>query len=413
MPRPARALLAAALAATTLAACAAPLRLANVPRPTDRAFLPAVASLSSSIMARGTTTGFWSRPDEIYRVRLEAVRRARRTVHFETYYMTPGRRADAFAAALAERARAGVAVRFIADADGTKTLPRAYWQRLRKAGVEVRRYNRFHFAWPWTYNTRTHRKILAIDGEVAFTGGTGVSDEWDAGPGRAAWADVEVRVAGPVVAAMEGVFAQHWVYLGGRADLGPEVFQPVPDRGVRMLLTPSGPRDGGSPLQALYHTSILAARERIWIASPYFLPSRADQKALIEARRRGVDVRVLSVGPKNDQRLTYFAVQERARALVRGGVRIAEYQPAMMHAKVLLVDDAWVVTGSANYDPRSFFHNEELTLAANDPALVRGAEAFFHEAFARSSPLHPAILDGRDLLTETQARAMQALWWYL
>ena len=399
-------------AMAALAGCVAPLRMANLPRPDAPGFAPTVASLSSSLMARGRTTGFWYRVDEIYAARLAAVRSAKRTVHFETYFMTPGKRADAFAQALMERARAGVRVCFIADAQGTLGMPRAYWKRLRVAGVEVRFYNPWDPLQPWRYNTRTHRKILTVDGEVALTGGTGVSDHWDGPPGGP-WSDAEVRLEGPVVAAFEGVFAQHWTAVGGVADLGPEVFQPEEDHGVRMLVTPSGPQNLGSPLRTLYHMSLRAARQRIWIASPYFLPTRSESAALARARKRGLDVRVLSVGPVNDQPLTRLAVQEHACDLVAAGVKVLEYQPAMMHAKVMLIDDRWVVTGSANFDPRSFFHNDELTVASNDPRLAAFAAAYFEDAFARSKPLGAAELAGRDAWSTAQGRAIRAFWWFL
>lgn len=395
-----------------LAGCTTPLRMANVPPPDARSFVPTVASLSNSLISRGHVTGFWTFVPAIYQARLRAISRAQRTVHFETYYMTPGPRADGFADALVARAKAGVRVCFIADAQGTYTLPKAYWRRLRDAGVLVRFYNPFDMQRPWAYNTRTHRKILNIDGRITLTGGTGVSDEWEP-KGSAPWADAEIQLEGPVVSAMEGVFAQHWTQLGGTADLGPDVFEASGDRGVRMIVTPSGPRDGGSPLRTLYHASMLSARKRIWIASPYFLPSATEVKAMIKAHERGVDVRILTVGKLNDQPLTWFAAREWSRRLLKAGVPILEYQPAMMHAKVMLVDENWVVTGSANFDPRSFWHNDELTIAANDPGLAKPAESYFHSLFRQARPLQQQDLESRDIWTLVQGRAALSLWWYL
>ena len=405
--------LAIALALTTLVGCAAPLRMARVPAPEAPGFARTVAAVSSSMTARGRVTHFWCDPDSIYAARLEDVRQARRTIHFETYFMTPGRRADDFAAALIERARAGVTVRFLADADGAKEMPPSYWQRLADAGVEVRLYHPFQWHQFWTYNTRTHRKLLLIDGKVGFTGGTGVSDHWDGHEHGAPWCDVELRLEGPVITKLEGIFAQHWTYVGGLADLGPEVFRDHPEEGALLLVTPSSPTDGDSPVRALYHTSLRAAQQRIWIASPYFLPSPSESKALAEAKRRGVDVRVLSVGPKNDKRPVYRAVQEHVSRLVLAGVPILEYQPAMMHAKVMLVDERWVVTGSANFDPRSFYHNDELTIATDDAELAGQVEAFFQDAFAQSRPLTRQYLDNRDFWTQAEGKLTLLLWWFL
>jgi cardiolipin synthase len=404
------------LAVAVLSGCVPALRMANVPSPEAPGFFRTIAAVSSSTITRGRATGFWYHPDAIYAERLKAVRQARRTLHFETYYMTPGKRADAFAQALIARSRAGVKVRFLADADGVKLLSAAYWRRLRAAKVEVRFYHPLEWHRPWLYNTRTHRKLLLVDGRVAFTGGTGVSDHWDGHayhPQAAPWADTEVRLEGAVVGMLEGVFAQHWTDVGGRADLSPAIFHAHDANDPRMLVNASSPSDGDSPVRALYYASMLSARKRIWIASPYFLPSRAARQELLAAKRRGVDVRILSVGPRNDQGLIYEAVREQSRALVAGGVSILEYQPAMMHAKTILIDDRWVVTGSANFDPRSFYHNDELTIGAEDPALAAQVEAFFLDAFADSRALTPEALDGRDGWCRAQGQLTLLFKWFL
>jgi cardiolipin synthase len=411
-------LVAIALAIVATTGCAPTLRMAHVPAPESRGFVPTIASVSASTLARGRATGFWYHPDAIYAARLQAVKRAQRTIHFETYYMTPGRRADTFARALIERAKAGVKVKFLADTDGAKYLPTSYWKRLRAAGVEVRFYHPPELHRFWLYNTRTHRKLLVVDGREALLGGTGVSDEWD-GP-VAPWADVEVRLRGPVVTALEGVFAQHWMYVGGTADMrhlaanGPEGGGGWEGDGdPHVLVNASSPTDGDSPVRMLYQASIMAARERIWIASPYFLPSRGERQALLAARARGVDVRILSVGPRNDQALIYEAVREQACELVDGGVSVLEYQPAMMHAKAMLIDRDWVVTGSANFDPRSFYHNDELTIATQDAALAERMAAFFTEAFAKSRPLTSDELALRDGWCRAQAQLTLLFKWFL
>jgi cardiolipin synthase len=304
----------------------------------------------------------------------------------------------------------------LADADGTKYLPRRYIRHLRRAGVEVRFSHPLEWHRPWRYNTRTHRKLLLIDGRLALTGGTGVSDHWDGLTGGAptpAWADTEVRLTGPVVTSLEGVFAQHWLDVGGRADLSPTVFPALDATAPPMLITPSSPSDGDSPVRALYQAGLLAARKRIWIASPYFLPSKSARSALIRAHRRGVDVRILSVGPNNDQGLIWRAVRCQATELVEAGVSVMEYQPAMMHAKLMLVDDAWTVVGSANFDPRSFYHNDELMVGSEEPALARGAEAFFADAFAKSKRLTLDELNCEDRWCDMQGRLTLLFKWFL
>ncbi|MFN3429885.1 MAG: phospholipase D-like domain-containing protein [Candidatus Sericytochromatia bacterium] len=210
------------------------------------------------------------------------------------------------------------------------------------------------------------------------------------------------------------------MYVGGVADFRPLVADAGRGGGggaheddPHVLVNASSPTDGDSPVRMLYQASIMAARERIWIASPYFLPSRSERQALLAARARGVDVRVLSVGPRNDQALIYEAVREQACELVSGGVSVLEYQPAMMHAKAMLIDEDWVVTGSANFDPRSFYHNDELTIATQDAALAGRMEAFFTEAFAKSKPLTTDELALRDGWCRTQAQLTLLFKWFL
>lgn len=360
------------------------LELIDVPATEEPRFLPAVAGLTTSIITDGRFTGFWSNVDEVFATRLALIRQARHDVRFETYYMTPGRRADDLAAALLERAAHGVKVSMIVDAQGSLRVPRTYWDRLKAGGVEVRWFSPFDWKNPRLYNDRSHRKLLLVDGSYAQIGGAGVSDEWD-GQGRTApWADVEVRCTGQVVPILEGAFLQHWVHENGVGDLAPASVKAVPATGHPVLVTVGDPSHGDSNMRTLMHAAIQASRTRLWIASPYFLPNTNARGAIIDARRRGVPVRVLTEGPRNDNPFAYQASRSIYLPLLEAGVEIYEYQPAMMHAKAFLVDDAWVSTGSANFDPRALFHNDELNVSTTDPALARQLEAFFTRAFARS-----------------------------
>lgn len=356
----------------------------NTPAADDPRFLRVLPGVSDSIDAPGRVTGFYATPGEIYRARLEALAAATESIYFETYYMTPGRRADDLAEVLLARARAGVIVRFIADAQGAAYVTPAYWGRLRTGGVDVRFYNRFEWFAPAEYLSRTHRKLLVVDGRIAMVGGTGVSDEWDGTPqDNAPWADVEVKLEGLVVDRLCGTFLRQWAAVGGAIDFACAAAVAKEGDGP-VLVTTGNYVSGVSPLGVLYQTCMAAARERLWVASPYFLPDTTTRQALVRAAARGVDVRVLTMGPRNDRMFVYHASRELYGQLLRGGVRVFEYQPSLMHGKALIVDNAWATLGSANLDPMSFFSNAELNVSAGDRALLDPLHRWFVARMAES-----------------------------
>ena len=362
-------------------------RVKNGPSPQEPRFPNALASLSTSLPTSGKITHFWADPDQIQRVRIEAIKTAQHTVHFETFFMTPGRRANDFAGVVAERAAAGVEVQLIVDTYGAKALPKRYWQRLKAAGVQVAFFNQFDWRAPSNFAGRTHRKLLLIDGQIGFVGGAGISDDWDSKDQSLPWLDIEVRLEGEIIPIFEGLFIQHWTYSGGEANLRAGTFRTkFNDHRSPILVTPgNNPTYGFSPIRALKENTIVAARTRIWLASPYLIPDRNTRELLIEAKESGVDVRILTTSLKNtDKKFVYYASYELYGDLLAGGIEIYEYLPNMTHAKMLLIDDQWVNTGSANFDPRSFFHNDELDISTADPILQRSIEQVFVQAFAQS-----------------------------
>ncbi len=358
------------------------------PDPKQPSFAPTLASITNSFVTQGIITDFWAKPDLIQQARLDAITKAQKTIDFETFFMTPGKRANDFAAAIAERATAGVTVRLIVDSYGTKDLPQQYWQRLQAVGVKIVFFNSFKWKAPLDYAGRTHRKLLIIDSQFALIGGAGISDLWDGtqkDDDTQPWLDIEMRLEGNIILYLAGVFSQHWTYGGGTANLAREQLQPSsPDR-YPILVTPgANPQYRFSPIKALKYNCIICARKKIWLASPYFLPDRNSQELLVAAKQTGIDVRILTTSKRSDKKLVYYASYEHYGRLLRGGVEIYEYQPSMTHAKMLLIDDYWIVTGSANFDPRSFDHNEELDLVANQPELVSNIQQVFIDGFAQS-----------------------------
>ena len=383
-------------------------KVKNVPSPQDARFPLALASLSNSVVTSGRSTNFWLEAEEISAARLEAIRSAKHTIHFETFFMTPGRRANDFATAIAEKAQAGVRVQIIVDKYGVKTLPQRYWKRLKAAGVEVRFFNDFNWRSPIDYFARSHRKLLIIDGEFGLIGGAGVSDYWDGRDnirGTHPWYDFETRLEGEVVAVLEGMFLQHWTYVHGTADLSTTV-SPLRASSNPTILVTAGddPSYRSATVKALFQVSIHAARQRLWIASPYFLADKNIRMALVEAKKRGVDVKIFTNGIRSDKRFVYFASCEQYRDLLAAGIEIYEYQPSMMHAKALLLDDRWLSTGSANFDPRSFFHNDELDISTSDIRLVKRIEQFLQQGFAKSKQVSMSEWRKRPLWQRVVAR---------
>jgi cardiolipin synthase A/B len=382
----------------------------------DPSFLPLFIGFSQSLLTQAHISGFWSQPDQIYAARLAAIREAQHIIQFETFFMTPGTRANEFADALIERAIAGVRVHVLVDHSGTLKMSSSYWKRLRTAGVEVRFFHPPKLKMPLQYLSRTHRKLLIIDGTIAFTGGAGVSDNWDGDPkigDRAPWFDCEIRLENDIVPVLVGIFRRHWLYEGGKATGG---YFPPEQSSVEakpMLVVPHDADSKISSINALIWFSLQAAQQRIWIASPYFILDRNTRTALIQAKKRGVDVRVVTTSARNDKPSVYYAVRECYRYFLPTGIEIYEYQPSMIHAKLMLVDQDWISFGSANFDPRSFYHNDELNLAWFDSDLAPTIEKLLLEAFEKSKRIEQSSWRNRPWRQRLIGRCFLLLRWQL
>ncbi|RUT05674.1 cardiolipin synthase B [Dulcicalothrix desertica PCC 7102] len=382
-------------------------KITNIPNLQDNRFPLLVVSLSNALATSGRFTNFWIGADAIYKARLDAIRNARNSIRFETYYMTPGRRANKFAAALIERAKAGIKVQLLIDDFGTDSISDDYWQRLRQAGAEVRFFRSFDVRAPLEYNSRTHRKLLLIDGQQALIGGAGVSDEWDGNPeigDTAPWLDFEVSYEGEIASVLKGNFLQNWAYTGGTVDLAEGTFRSQPEAENKFYITNDTSTLSESTMRMLFQISFLAARKRIWIGSPYFVPDANTRNVLIQAKNKGIDVRVLTMGRKNDKPIVHFASRELYGELLKAGIQICEYQPSMMHAKVTLIDNSWVSAGSANFDPRSYHHNDELNVSTSNPQLVNKIENFFVKSLASSRCFSYSEWENRAFIEKMQGQ---------
>ena len=308
----------------------------------------------------------------------QAIAEAKHHVHVSYYIFDPRRTGARFRdALLAARAR-GVTVRLLVDDVGSSSLGRAFVRPLRDAGAFFARFNPVAFSRIRSrLDFRNHRKIVVCDGRVGFTGGINVADEYLPGgeeskPPREArrlkkrghlgpWRDTHVRITGDAVRWLQLTFLDDWYYATGYAAKGDELFPPATRTGDDLVqIVASGPDRDSEPIQKLYFAAIAAARERVWVTTPYFVPDDAILTALTTAALRGVDVRVL-VPRRSDSLVVTAAARSYYDAILAAGVRVYEYQPTMIHAKTLLVDDYFAAVGSANMDNRSFRLNFEVT----------------------------------------------------
>jgi cardiolipin synthase len=312
---------------------------------------------------------------EILPSMLEAIRGARRSVNIEIYVFAEGRVGSQFAEALADRARAGVQVRVLIDSVGVRLGPLE--KTMKDAGVQVREYKPLRIYSIYRLGNRTHRKIITVDGRIGYCGGFNIDDRWE-GDARnpREWRETMVRVEGPVVAQMQSIFMEDWLHTTGEVLHGDAQFPPVSASGEVLAQAVAASRtDQSSMAKLLYYMAIQAARRRIWIENAYFVPDRQIRQGLIQATRRGVDVKVVVPGKHIDLPAIRSASRYYYGELLDGGVEIYEYLPTMMHNKVMVVDGIWSTIGSINLGARSMRKNAEANVAIYDRGFAREVEA--------------------------------------
>lgn len=299
--------------------------------------------------------------DELYAAMLADMAAANAELRVESYIFADDPVGQQFIAALAAHAGSGRSARLRVDAVGSgDVLAEASIARLAEAGVEVKVCLRWSPARFWKFQRRNHRKLTVIDDRVAYVGGFNIHKENSLRTfGERRWRDTHVRLTGPLAAAARAA----WDDYGRR-----RIYQPPADRSVPYLLPNRGLR-GAWQLHRLLRERIRGARTRVWLTTPYFVPDEASQRALRAAARRGVDVRVL-VPAKSDVKIVQWAGRAAYSGLLGAGVKIFEYQPRVLHAKTLLVDDDFATIGTANFDYRSFFINDEINAIFPGPAVA-------------------------------------------
>ena len=319
---------------------------------------------------------------------LAAIEHAKHRISFETYVYQSGQIGARFTEALEAAARRGVNVRMVLDSLGANKTSEEDIERLRRAGAQVAWFNKVSGLNFEELNYRTHRKSLVIDGDVAFVGGIGIADQWALDTeDEPRWRDTQIEVRGPAAVYVEGSFNENWIESGEvvAPDLLPHDDEPTGS--ARSIVVWSGPEGGASAMKLLYLLAIASARTTLDIESPYFVMDESTQWSLEDARRRGVKVRMVVEGDITDAKPVKFASRASYEHLLELGIQLHEYQPSMMHAKVMVVDGVLSIFGSANFDNRSLELNDELNLAVFDKELAARLTTDFERDISRSKTL--------------------------
>ena len=340
----------------------------------------AVAGNAATVLENGT----------FFDVLITRIQTARKSVHFETFLWKEGALSRRVADALIDRAQAGVKVRVMLDAEGSKDAGDTVVQQMRDAGCRVVFFHKRRLQNIGVFNDRDHRKLVVIDGREAFVGGHCIVDEWlgNAEDGKHN-ADVSLHLHGPIVHSVQSAFSENWAGETGELFVGDDVFPALEPAGdMLMHAVFAKPENSAPAVKILHHTAICLARRRIWIQNPYFIPEPDAIDAFGRAVARGVDVQVLMPSTSgSDNPMVQHAGHRNFEKLLRCGVRLFEYPHTLLHQKVMTVDGVWSAIGSSNFDDRSFETNDELTLSIRDEALARRLDAIFEKYVVRATEI--------------------------
>ncbi len=337
----------------------------------------------------GNSVTVYRNGDEIFPAMLDAISSAERTVDFMTYVYWTGDIAQQFAERLAERAKEGVRVRVLIDAIGGFKIEAGLVDRMERSGVRVQWFRKPWVKSPFKQNHRCHRKVLVVDETVGFTGGVGIAEEW-MGNARNAdeWRDTHVRVEGPAVDGIAAGFSQNWAETGQPMFDEHDQFPTHDGSGSATIQVVRGSASiGWDDMQTLFHVVIASATQRLRLTTAYFAPSQDFVDQLVAKAGGGVQVQVLLPGPGADKRVCQLAQESTYAALVDGGVEVWNFQPSMLHAKIMTVDGTLSVIGSSNFNRRSMNHDEEIALAIFDPTVTATLDDHYDDDLARSRPI--------------------------
>ena len=370
---------------------------ADEPPPVDSDdFLAALAGAVNVTVENGGEAVLLNNGDGFLPPLLEDIAGARRSINFMVYIWEPGEMSELMSRALAERAADGIQVRVLLDGLGAIRIPDEAVDRMKAAGVRIQRFRPPRVGRLTRFHKRNHRRAIVIDGCIGYTGGAAVGDKW-LGDAQSPehWRDIMVRLTGALASNLQSAFAELWAHCCGELLVGRDFYPAhatgvgvVPDgagggdgdgddRGPRHVALISSPSSDEHPVRLFFNLTFLAARERLWITTPYFVPDRGTQRNIAARAQAGVDVRLLLPNEYTDAKPIRWAAHGFYAKLLEQGVRIWEYQPTMLHSKSVVVDGAWSVVGSANLDIRSKELNEENLLGILHGPLAQQLEEAF------------------------------------
>lgn len=361
--------------------------------------LPSIAFLTGSAILPGNRARVLQDGDGFFPPLFADIAKAQQTIHLETYVWWDGEVCKQLAYALARKAKDGVEVRVTLDASGSHRGDDELFDMMKENGVKIALYHPVRFADLGLINQRTHRKLVIIDSRVAYVFGHGMAQEWTGhGQDEKHWRDTGVRLEGPIVNAVQAVFAENWVDTTAEVLIGEKYFPVQPQVGtVRAHMTASAPHGGVSNMELLDKMAIAAARKRLVIQNPYFIPDQELVDLLAQAVQRGVDVRLMIPGPVTDSGVVRHAGHRQFAQLLEKGIKIFEYQRTLSHQKVMIVDGLWSLVGSTNFDDRSLDINDEASVGLIDPAVAADLEAAFARDLRDCKPLDAASWNDRPL----------------
>lgn len=327
--------------------------------------------------------------DAAFPAMLNAIAEAKDHIHFETYLLYGHNPiGQKFINALCEKAKQGVEVRFLVDHVGSR-LSSAQKRQMTKCGVRWVQFNRFNLFKPLKSNLRTHRKILVIDGKLAFTGGMGFGSEWEGNadsPNH--WRDIQVRIEGPVVSQLQELFSTNWEKSTGERIKGERYFPPLEPKGdIRCGTVGKWLENGKNKIREMWLLPLATAKSYYYMAIGYFLPDPDTMKALTEAANRGVDVKIIVPGEWTDLYGVRYAAMRHYGKLLKAGIKIYEYQGTNIHAKYAVADDFWTTVGSANFTNRTFNYLYENNLVCFDKNFALEIKALFEKDLSRSKKI--------------------------
>jgi len=377
-----------------------------------RELVDSVRRYSSAPLTTGNRVNVLIDGPQTYSAIEAALRAARHNIHIETFIYGPGDVGQRFADLLAQKRKEGLEVRLLYDSLGSRETPREFFEQLRQQNVEVREFRPLSpIKTPevWKLQNRDHRKIIVVDGQIGFTGGINIDSTYDSastskpGPERGledGWRDTHIEIQGPAVAQLQTLFVGNWQQAGEHEDLSAKdkyfpAIKPAGDNLVTIVANDSESNDRS--LYGTYVAAFTCATKRLWITHAYFAPNEELLTALIDAAKRGVDVRLI-VPSFTDSRVVLNATQATFTQLLNAGVKIYELKDALLHAKSVVIDSSVTIIGSSNLDMRSFLHNDEV----NAIVISRDTAQRMEEVFQRDQQSARAV--------ELKAWERRSLW---